>query len=100
MFQLFNFVFGGLGAAIILAGVWLLIRRRRFIATANRTDAKVVAYDKRQNLSNDEGPNTTLYYYHPIVEFSDDHGTLRRVKSRTGTPTQGYPIGAAVKVLY
>jgi len=90
-------VFGGVGVLLAGIGVTLFIRTRRFIATASRVPAVVVAHEEQRE--EDSDGNWTDYYY-PIIEFKDAKGVQRRVTSSTGSSPKPYRDGAAVTALY
>jgi hypothetical protein len=96
--SVFSFLFGGLGLAMVIGAVYLVLRRERFIAAATRTMAKVVAYETRDSTDADDGTTTT--FHHPVLEFIDMQSRPHRLTSTLGTTSQSYPIGATVKFLY
>ena len=88
-------MFGAFGLFFLGAGIVMVVRRRRLIATAVRTEGKIVAYEESE-FKDDDGSST--YAYYPIVEFKDAKGMQRRVKSSEGSAPDG--VGTTVTLVY
>jgi hypothetical protein len=84
-------IFGAVGALMILIGMFLLMRTRRFVATAITTTGEVVDMDE----SHDEGTS-----YCPIVRFTADDGSQIVFSDSVYSNPPMYKIGDEVKVLY
>ena len=97
-------LFGGFGIVMTVGGLAFVIKTRRFVAAANRTAGKVLAYetessdDTQRRRAAMRSDYRTLYF--PIVEFKDFKGNQRRVKTSTGSSPASFSVGAAVTVLY
>lgn len=79
-------------------GAYMLVKTRRFVATAIRTRGKVVAYETVT--TDDDSLTDQNTYYHPIIEFKDAGGAQRRVTSTTGRCPKPYPEGTTVTVFF
>src|SRR5262245_21502806 len=98
---MFSSMFGVAGIALLAIGVFVLLRKRRFVAGAARTSGTVVGHEARTTPSHGEDDRTVQQtLYHSIFEFKDARGAQRRVTSPTGGNPQPYAEGTAVTVLF
>jgi len=94
-------LFGGFGVVMTFAGLVKVTKTRRFVAAANSTAGRVVAYKTEvYESTNDTGRAEKHATAYPIVEFKDAKGTQRRVTTSTGSAPASFSVGAAVTVLY
>ena len=94
-------LFGVTGTVMLLAGIASFIRKRRFVATADRAAGKVISYRGDEIVSTDDyGRSVKSITYYPTVEFKDARGAEQRVELSTGGSPPKYSVGTAVTLLY
>src|SRR5687768_2606609 len=89
---LFLLIFGGVGAALTLAAVFVLIRTRRFVSESLRAQGTVVRLAESR-----DSDGTT---YSPVVRFAARGGGGVEFTDPVSSRPAGYSVGQQVEVLY
>src|SRR5437899_2132994 len=84
------FLFLGLGFASW--GVHDIWETRAFVASAQRTTGRVVAFESRL------GRRASVSV--PVYEFADRNGRIHRATSITGSSSEPYSIGSDISIFY
>lgn len=82
-----------LGAVLLVAGLVVFVRTRRFLATAATTQGIVVGYQQRRS---SKGRVT----YKPMVRFTTPTGSVEEFTDSVSSSQPAYDEGAAVPVRY
>jgi len=91
------FAIGGGGA---FAGFAYLYESLRLVRRGRRTQGMIIDYHQTQSWSrNSRGFRQREEFYHPVVEFTDDAGELRRVEIELGTGRPEHLPGQTVAIL-
>lgn len=86
---------GFLATFFFAVAIFLARRRSKFMKHGVRVEGTVVRLSKRSS-----GTSNQRTIYHPIVEFMDDDGKIRRVTSNTGGDDWDDMLGTPLDVLY
>lgn len=86
-------IFPAVGLVLLLIGVIVWVRTRRFVAESFRVSGTVVGLAARRG---HKGGTT----YSPVVEFATREGQLRQFTDPISSRPAGYSVGDRVEVLY
>lgn len=86
-------IFPAVGLVLLLIGVVVWIRTRRFVAESFRVGGTVVGLAARRG---SKGGTT----YSPVVEFATREGVVRQFTDPVSSRPAGYSVGDRVEVLY
>jgi hypothetical protein len=87
-----RYYFALIGAILMVAAAWLLVRRLALAAGGVATTGRVVAFEQREI-------DYALTYL-PIVSFTDERGRAHRFTSVAGRSDPVPPVGSTVPVRY
>ncbi|HVG28471.1 MAG TPA: DUF3592 domain-containing protein [Pyrinomonadaceae bacterium] len=90
---LFPLIFSGVGALLLLIGMFILGRVRRFVAESLRAQGEVVGFAES---SGSKGGVT----YAPVVSFTARDGGVFQFTDPLYSRPRGYDVGQRVEVLY
>ena len=86
-------IFPAVGLVLLIIGVVVWVRTRRFVAESFRVGGTVVALAARRG---HKGGTT----YSPVVEFATREGAVRQFTDPVSSRPAGYSVGQRVEVLY
>ncbi len=86
-------IFPAVGLVLLVIGVVVWVRTRRFVAESFRVAGTVVDLAARRG---HKGGTT----YSPVVEFATREGAVRRFTDPVSSRPAGYGVGDRVEVLY
>lgn len=86
-------IFPAVGLALLVIGVVVWVRTRRFVAESFRVGGTVVGLAARRG---SKGGTT----YSPVVEFATREGAIRQFTDPISSRPAGYSVGQQVEVLY
>ncbi len=82
-----------LGAVLLVAGLVVFIRTRRFLATAATTQGTVVGFQQRRS-------SKGRVSYKPMVRFTTATGSVQEFTDSVSSSSPAYDEGASVPVRY
>ena len=91
--RLIFLIFPAVGLLLLVIGVVVWVRTRRFVAESFRVSGTVVGLEARRG---SKGGTT----YSPVVEFATREGAMRRFTDPVSSRPAGYSVGERVEVLY
>ena len=86
-------IFPAVGLVLLLVGVVVWLRTRRFVAESFRVTGTVVGLAARRG---HKGGTT----YSPVVEYATREGAIRQFTDPVSSRPAGYSVGDRVEVLY
>lgn len=95
--QIAGLVFTGLGAGLLLVGVFWIARVRRFLKAAVDTDGTVLGHQSRTSRSTSGGSSTS---YYPVVQFATAEGRAVQFTDQIGGSPPSHDVGETVPVKY
>ena len=81
-----------IGFAVIISGIFAMLKVRRQLAGSAKATGKVVDFGRIQGKSG--------YLYCPQVEFQIPNGQTIKFQSETGSQPPAYNVGQQVEVVY
>lgn len=93
------FIFGGIGAGVLVGGLLWGLKRISLYSEGRRTTGKVVSQEVHREEDEETGKRTKSFY--PIVEFETTGGETVRFRGSTGRQKgPDFPEGTPVRVIY
>lgn len=86
-------IFPAVGLVLLVIGLFVWLRTRRFVAESFRVSGTVVGLSARRG---HKGGTT----YSPVVEFATREGAVRQFTDPISSRPAGYSVGQQVEVLY
>ncbi|GAB2879421.1 hypothetical protein GCM10027046_04210 [Uliginosibacterium flavum] len=90
--KIFQYIFGGIGAVILIIALIWFANTRSFLSEAQRASGVIL------ELVASESDDSTVY--HPVVGYQTPDGENRFFKSSAGSNPPAYDEGEEVEVLY
>lgn len=81
-----------IGFAVVISGIFAILKVRRQLAGSAKATGKVVSFGRIQGQRG--------YLYCPQVEFQIPNGQTIRFQSETGSQPPAYQVGQQVEVVY
>lgn len=90
MDALYIFIF--IGPIILILGIIMLIKRKKFVSQSKIIRGKVI--------DNKKGYINNHKTYFPVIEYTDDDLSIRTFQSSTGYNPPKYKVGDVIEVRY
>jgi hypothetical protein len=81
-----------IGIAVVISGIFAMLKVRRQLAGSAKATGKVVGFGRIQGKSG--------YLYCPQVEFQIPNGQTIKFQSETGSQPPAYNVGQQVEIVY
>jgi len=89
-----------IGVAMLIGGVFMFNRTRRFTQRSVATTGTVVELLLESRSSTSAGRRTVGHSYYPLIRFKTKSGQVVEFKSSFGSNPPSYVVGARVPILY